>query len=155
MTKRKHRQESGHRDTTDWSSERTLADAEKDALEQSTALERVDPDEWAADETSHAIPKLQSGLPLEDHAPTMQGDLGRTDESGAPPQPVRCACGADEFMLEAYMAVIAGKLQPVPLEVETLTCPQCGREYEAIWLESGTVARGDYLGRADLGGDEE
>jgi hypothetical protein len=156
MTKRKHRQGSGPgRDTTDWSAERTLADAERDALEQSTSLPRVDPDAWAGEETVHGIPKLQTGLPLEDSAPTLHGDLGRTDETKAAPQTVRCACGGDEFMLEAYMAVIRGKLQPVPLEVETLTCPQCGREYEAVWLEDGTVARGDFLGRTDLDAAEE
>ena len=38
MTKRNHRQGSGPgKDTTDWSAERTLADAERDALEQSSA----------------------------------------------------------------------------------------------------------------------
>ena len=155
MTKRKHRQESGRRETTDWSAERTLADAERDALEQSTASARVDPEAWAADETLHTIPKLEPGLPLADHARTLLGDPGRTDETNAAPDSVRCACGADEFMLEAYMAVIRGKLQPVPLEVETLTCPQCGREYEAVWLEGGTVARGDFLGRTDLEAEEE
>ena len=151
MTKRKQRQGSGPgKDTTDWSAERTLADAERDALEQSAALGRVGPEAWAADDTAAKLPALQAGLPHEDSAPTLHGDLGRTDETKAAPQTVRCACGGDEFMLEAYMAVIRGKLQPVPLEVESLTCPQCGREYEAVWLEDGTVARGEFLGRTEL-----
>jgi hypothetical protein len=148
MTKRKHRQGSGpSRDTTDWTAERTLADAERDAAERSVALERVDPDAWAADDTAHEIPRL--GLPLEDHSPTVHGDPDRTDETGAAPD-ARCACGGEEFVLEAYLAVIRGRPQPEPLEVESLTCPQCGREYEAVWLEGGRVARGALTGQTDL-----
>ena len=156
MTKRKHRQGSGTGNTTDWSAERTLADAERDLAEQSTATGRVDPEAWAADETVAELPRLLAGLPFEDSAPTLHGDPGRTDQSKAAPNAqTRCACGGEEFMLEAFMAVIRGKLQPVPLELESLTCPQCGREYEAVWLEDGTVARGDFLGRTELEEAEE
>lgn len=67
----------------------------------------------------------------------------------------RCACGSDEFLLEAYMHVVSGVLRPEPVEVETLTCPACGREYEAILGESGRILRGDYLGQADLDDDDD
>ncbi|HCF58741.1 MAG TPA: hypothetical protein DFS52_12210 [Myxococcales bacterium] len=62
----------------------------------------------------------------------------------------RCICGADEFLLEAYLQVVAGKPVPQPVEVETLTCPQCGREFEAIATEDGRVLRGDFLGQVEL-----
>ncbi len=89
-----------------WGGERTLADAEEDAL-------------------------------LEDGEQATGGQAV-------------CACGSEEFLLEAYMAVVAGAIQPKPVEVEQLTCPQCGREYEAIEGEGGRILRGEFLGYADL-----
>ena len=62
----------------------------------------------------------------------------------------RCPCGHREFLLQAFMAVVDGRLQPVPVDVESLTCPECGREFEAVSLEDGQVVRGEYLGRTDL-----
>jgi len=58
----------------------------------------------------------------------------------------RCACGSDEFLLEAYLHVAGGVPRPDPVEVESLTCPQCGREYEAIVGKGGRILRGDFLG---------
>lgn len=58
----------------------------------------------------------------------------------------RCACGSDEFVLEAYLHVVGGVPRPEPVEVESLTCPQCGREYEGIVGEGGRILRGDFLG---------
>lgn len=62
----------------------------------------------------------------------------------------RCICGHGEFVLEAFMHVIGGRLEPVPVEVEGLTCPECGREYEAVPAGDGRVLRGDFRGWADL-----
>jgi hypothetical protein len=62
----------------------------------------------------------------------------------------RCICGSDEFLLEAYLQVVDGKPVPQPVEVETLTCPQCGREFEAIATEDGRILRGDFLGQVEL-----
>jgi hypothetical protein len=64
-----------------------------------------------------------------------------------------CACGHRELLLQAYLRVVDGKPDPEPLEVETLTCPECGREFEAIQLEGGRVVCGDFLGYADLDED--
>lgn len=90
----------------DWGSERTLADAEEDALSN-------------------------------DGAEPANGQAG-------------CACGSEEFLLEAYMAVVGGTIQPEPVEVEQLTCPQCGREYEAIQTAGGRIIRGEFLGYTEL-----
>lgn len=64
-----------------------------------------------------------------------------------------CVCGHDELLLQAYFAVKNGVLAPTPLEVEGLTCPECGREFEAVQLEDGRVVRGEFVGFAEL--DEE
>jgi hypothetical protein len=61
-----------------------------------------------------------------------------------------CPCGNREVLLEAYLRVVDGKLDPEPLEVETLTCPECGREFEAVQAEGGRVLRGDFLGHAEM-----
>ena len=58
----------------------------------------------------------------------------------------RCLCGGDTFVLEAYLEVQGGRLSAEPVEVETLTCPDCGREYEPIMLSGGRVARGQFIG---------
>ena len=58
----------------------------------------------------------------------------------------RCACGSTRFVLEAYLEVEAGRIAADPVEVEALTCPECGREYEPILLGDGRVQRGEFLG---------
>ena len=64
----------------------------------------------------------------------------REGESG------RCACGSSRFVLEAYLEVENGRVAPEPVEVEALTCPECGREYEPVLLGGGRVQRGEFLG---------
>ena len=64
-----------------------------------------------------------------------------------------CPCGNETFVLEAYMEVTRGKLLPTPVETQSLTCPECAREFEAIVTADGRVLRGDFLGYADLGDD--
>jgi hypothetical protein len=61
-----------------------------------------------------------------------------------------CLCGHNEFVLEAFMHVVDGRLKPDPVEVESLTCPECGREYEPVPAGDGRVLRGDFRGWADL-----
>ena len=68
-------------------------------------------------------------------------------------QDTRCLCGGDEFLLQAYLHVVDGRPKPEPVEVETLSCPQCGREYEAVQVEGGRVLRGELLGTVDLDDD--
>ena len=67
----------------------------------------------------------------------------------------RCMCGAATLVLQAFFEVTEGKLSNRPIEMETLTCPECGREYEPVELEDGRIARGDYLGQVDLAADDE
>jgi hypothetical protein len=61
----------------------------------------------------------------------------------------RCACGSERFVLEAYLEVEGGMVSPEPVEVEALTCPECGREYEPVLLGSGRVVRGEFRGFFD------
>lgn len=61
-----------------------------------------------------------------------------------------CPCGSKEFLLEAFLQVIDGRPVPQPVEVETLTCPQCGREYEAVEAEDGRILRGEFLGNVEI-----
>ena len=44
------------------------------------------------------------------------------------------------------MEVDGGRILSEPVEVEALTCPECGREYEPILLGDGKVQRGEFLG---------
>ena len=67
----------------------------------------------------------------------------------------RCHCGSTRFVLEAYLEVDGGRLNPEPVDVEALTCPECGREYEAILLQDGRVQRGEFLGYFEEGEDED
>ncbi len=76
--------------------------------------------------------------PVDDGPPLDSGGAGT------------CICGSDELLLQAYFAVKNGAVAPTPLEVEGLTCPECGREYEAVQLEDGRVVRGEFVGFADL-----
>ncbi len=80
---------------------------------------------------------------------------------GAPPATAaaagdeRCTCGSSELLLEAYLRVVDGRPHSELVEVETLTCPQCGKEYEAVQMEDGRVLRGELLGHVDLDEDED
>ena len=69
---------------------------------------------------------------------------------GAAVSDTSCPCGSNEFLLEAYLQVTDGVIQKELVEVERLTCPQCGREYEAIQGEGGKILRGDFMGYAEL-----
>lgn len=108
MSRKKRRQPSSTPET-DWFTERTLADAEAAAEEDS--------------------------------------EVGNAADN--------CVCGSSEFLLEAYLHVVNGRIDPTPVEVELLTCPQCGREYEALLAENGGVLKGDYVGQADLDDDDD
>jgi len=61
----------------------------------------------------------------------------------------RCICGSQRFVLEAYLEVEGGMPNPEPIEVEALTCPECGREYEPILTGNGRVLRGEFRGYFD------
>ncbi|HEY3448002.1 MAG TPA: hypothetical protein VGK67_16720 [Myxococcales bacterium] len=67
----------------------------------------------------------------------------------------RCTCGSSEFLLEAYLQVVDGRPRSELVEVESLTCPQCGKEYEAVQMEDGRVLRGEFLGHVDLDDSED
>ncbi len=66
----------------------------------------------------------------------------------------RCTCGSSELLLQAYLRVVDGKPQEL-VDVETLSCPQCGKEYEAVQTEDGRVLRGEFLGTVDLDDGDE
>ncbi len=72
--------------------------------------------------------------------------LAEVEQDAREGQGSRCACGSTRFVLEAYLEVEDGRVTPDPVEVEALTCPECGREYEAILLGEGRVSRGGFLG---------
>jgi hypothetical protein len=74
---------------------------------------------------------------------------------GAGEAPVRCICGSEEFLLQAYLHVVAGVPRPEPVELELLTCPECEREYEAIQGEGGRILRGDFVGFAESEDDAD
>lgn len=78
-----------------------------------------------------------------------EADEGERDLGAAADGDARCACGSDEFLLEAYLHVVAGRPRPDFVEVETLTCPACSREYEAIQGEDGRILKGDFVGYAE------
>ena len=72
--------------------------------------------------------------------------LAEVEQDAREGQGARCACGSARFVLEAYLEVDGGRVLPDPVEVEALTCPECGREYEPILLGDGKVQRGEFLG---------
>jgi hypothetical protein len=91
-----------------------------------------------------------------DDRPATDWDSERTlaaaeEEAGTAEgtEDTRCICGSDEFLLDAYLHVVAGRARPEPVEVDQLTCPQCNREFEAIATEDGRFLRGEFLGYAD------
>ena len=79
-------------------------------------------------------------------AEAEQDATGQRPEAGAD---TRCVCGSERFVLEAYLEVEGGMPAPEPIEVEALTCPECGREYEPILTGNGRVLRGDFRGYFD------
>jgi hypothetical protein len=72
--------------------------------------------------------------------------MAEAEQGAREGQSDRCACGSTRFVLEAYLEVDGGRVVPEPVEVEALTCPECGREYEPIVLNDGCVQRGEFLG---------
>lgn len=66
-----------------------------------------------------------------------------------------CPCGGREFVLEAFLHVVDGRARLDPVEVEALTCPECGREFDAVQLEDGRFARGDFRGWTDVDDDDD
>lgn len=94
----------------------------------------VMPTDWDNERTLEAA----EAEALSDGAPASTTDDGR------------CLCGNRELLLQAYYAVTDGRIAADPLEVEGLTCPECGREFEAVMLEDGRVVRGELQGFADL-----
>lgn len=92
--------------------------------------------------------------PFERSLAAAEADVPAAEESaGSSDSDTRCICGSREFLLEAYLHVVDGVASPEPVEVETLTCPECGREFEAVQGESGKFLRGDLLGFAELEDD--
>ena len=70
-------------------------------------------------------------------------------EADVPGSDTRCMCGSERFVLEAYLEVAGGMPNPEPIEVEALTCPECGREYEPILTGNGSILRGEFRGYFD------
>jgi DNA-directed RNA polymerase subunit RPC12/RpoP len=109
MAPRGNKRRTGPSDTTDWESERTLAEAEEgDAIESDDDLS------------------------------------GRS-----------CPCGSREFVLEAFLHVVEGRIRHEPIDVEALTCPHCGREFEAIESEGGEILRGEFRGQVELEDEDD
>lgn len=75
----------------------------------------------------------------------------REQAGPANPGAVRCACGSDSMLLQAFVQIVEGRPQPGFVETETLTCPECSREYEPVQTDDGRVLRGDFLGYFDDG----
>lgn len=90
----------------------------------------------------------------EDAAELAATQAPEIDEAPGGAAVVTCACGGNEFLLQAYLHVVNGQPQQEMIEVEGLTCPQCGREYEAIPVAGGRVLRGDFVGYTDLSAGE-
>ncbi len=71
-------------------------------------------------------------------------------ESAPSSDPAVCPCGSRTFALQAFLEVTDGRVGTRPVETDSLTCPECGREYEPVQLDDGRIVRGAYLGRVDL-----
>jgi hypothetical protein len=104
------------------------------------------PEHWESERTLAAAEQDQAELAATQPA--------ATDDAPGGAAVVTCACGSHEFLLQAYLHVVDGQPQDEMVEVEGLTCPQCGREYEAIPVAGGRVLRGNFVGYADLPSDE-
>ena len=117
--------------------------AERPALAHDPAMSKrhrrdstLPPTDWDSERTLEAAEAESESL--SDGAPVVASEDGR------------CLCGNRELLLQAYYAVSDGRVASDPLEVEGLTCPECGREFEAVQLEDGRVVRGELQGFADL-----
>ena len=115
--------------------------------------------------------RSQGGPPRVDFEFERTLAAAEEDESFAPAEPAlpgaepaspstasadeRCTCGSAEFLLEAYLQVVDGRPRAELVEVESLTCPQCGKEYEAVQMEDGRVLRGEFLGNVELDDGED
>jgi len=89
----------------------------------------------------------------EEDAQLAPSDVAGSPQSAGSAQE-RCSCGSSEFLLEAYLHVVDGRPRSELVEVETLTCPQCGREYEAVQMEDGRILRGELQGQVSLEDEE-
>jgi hypothetical protein len=98
--------------------------------------------DWDSERTLAAAEKDEAELQATQPAASEEGPGGAAV--------VTCACGANEFLLQAWLHVVDGQPLQEMVEVEGLTCPQCGREYEAIPIAGGRILRGDFVGYADL-----
>ncbi|MBI5547586.1 MAG: hypothetical protein HY901_27195 [Deltaproteobacteria bacterium] len=80
------------------------------------------------------------------------GGLDAQGEGGGPDAGTEacCTCGSNEFLLEAYLHVVDGRPRQELVEVETLSCPHCGKEYEAVQMEDGRILRGEFQGHVEL-----
>lgn len=96
----------------------------------------------------------REGQPALEGERTM-ADAEEDERTGSAAGATRCICGSETLVLQAFTEVTSGNLADRPLEMETLTCPECGREYEPLELADGRIARGDYLGQVDLAADDE
>lgn len=94
-----------------------------------------------------------SGAIAEDFTRTLAD--AEADEAYQDVDDTACPCGSTEFLLEAYLHVSNGVAKPEPLEVEALTCPSCGREFDAVALGEGRFARGDFRGWTDVSDDDD
>ena len=68
------------------------------------------------------------------------------EQGSAAGSDTRCTCGSTRFVLEAYLEVDSGTVNPEPIDMEALTCPECGREYEAVLAANGRMLRGEFRG---------
>jgi hypothetical protein len=78
---------------------------------------------------------------------TLSGDTELSDRA--------CPCGSNEFVLQAFLHVVGGRIRHEPIDVESLTCPHCGREFEAIESEGGEILRSEFRGQVDLEDDDD
>ena len=108
--------------------------------------EAPQPTDWDSERTLAAAE--QDTVELEATQPAA------SDEAPGGAAVVTCACGGNEFLLQAYLHIVDGKPRDEMVEVEGLTCPQCGREYEAIPVAGGRILRGDFVGYAEIDNDE-
>ena len=90
-------------------------------------------------------------------APEFERTLAAAEEESAFAEvdDFACPCGSKDFLLEAFLHVVDGHAKPDPVEVDALTCPKCGREFDAVQLEGGRSARGDFRGWTDVDEDDD
>jgi hypothetical protein len=94
----------------------------------------------------HNRDRPRSHEPFEVERTLAAAEQDEAEQQQAGAAGARCSCGSRELLLQAYLRVVDGVPEPEPVEVETLTCPECSREYEAIQGEGGRILRGDFIG---------